>query len=75
MSKVLTKDEVIELMRSYVTYDCSQRQLAKKIGVSEAMMCLVLKGERTSDKVFAYFGIERVTEVVVTYRLNGKAKR
>ncbi len=63
MSKELTLDQVIDLLRQLVASEGSNTAAAKRIGVTSAFVGQVLNGKKEpGPKMLEFFGIERETK-------------
>jgi transcriptional regulator with XRE-family HTH domain len=60
MTKLLTQDQVIQLIRDLVHKEGSQSKAARKIGISAVYIGKILKGkELPGQSALNYFGLER----------------
>ena len=61
MRKYLKDEDIINLIKSRITYDYRQKELAKDMKISTAYMSDLLSGKRGfADKVLKFLGYEKV---------------
>lgn len=65
--ETFTIADVLTMLRSHLSYEQSQKDLAQEMGVSETYVSLVLSGQRVpGPKVLHFLGLRR--DVTVTYK-------
>lgn len=61
--------DVLNMLRSHISYEESQKDLAREMGVSEAYVSLVLAGKRQpGPKVLTFLGLRQIVKRTVTYK-------
>jgi transcriptional regulator with XRE-family HTH domain len=67
--ETLTAADVLNMLRSHISDERSQKDLAREIGVSETYVSLVLAGKRQpGPKVLTFLGLRRVVTRTITYK-------
>jgi transcriptional regulator with XRE-family HTH domain len=64
----LTEEEILARLRSLITYECTQKHLAARTGLSSTHISLMLSGKsRPSKKILELIKVRRVVTRIVTY--------
>lgn len=59
--ETFSPNDVLLMLRSHISYEQSQKDLAAEIGVSQAFICGVLGGKKEpGPKVLKFLGLRRV---------------
>lgn len=67
--ETFNKNDVLTMLRGFISYEDSQKDLAREMGVSEAYVSLVLAGKRQpGPKVLKFLGLRQVVTRTVTYK-------
>lgn len=67
--ETFNKTDVLTMLRSHISYEESQKDLAREMGVSEAYVSLVLAGKREpGPKVLKFLGLRQIVTRTVTYK-------
>jgi hypothetical protein len=73
--QTFTKDDVLHMLRAHISYENSQRDLAKEIGVSEPFISMVLAGKKQPSKnCLKFLGLKKVTAYVRASRRRSKKR-
>jgi DNA-binding XRE family transcriptional regulator len=71
MQKTYTEAEIVDLLRSRITYAVTQAKLADELGVNRPTLCDIINGKRRPTKTIAEsLGFERIENL---YRKKGKS--